>query len=227
MPTQYYWIHDNSSYPPVVRLDMEKSYMTYLMVTIYKYSFDDNPGFAWCKFTDAFGKNHYIYEKIPVVSSEDIWFYNKDTILPQKGYIAGEIIKIENGIINFSTEKPWDIETNENIREFSVFDNQIINELDWELIHNIKNIVDGADIEILNDTSRYLNLYSEINKLLINYKNKNGNQRKAFDTMIELHKLYEKQSIEEKEDFVADVLDMIVGNIGNKDYLIWDGYLKT
>ena len=97
------------------------------MTDIIEYSFDDNPGFALCKFTDVFERVHYIHEKIPVVSSEDIWAYNKNTILPQKAYIKGEIIKEENGIIEFSTEKPFDIETTEGINVFFVYDNQIIN----------------------------------------------------------------------------------------------------
>ena len=199
--------------------------MDYLMADIFEYSFDYFPGYVSCKFTDVFGKIHYINEKIPIVSGENIWSYNKNTVLPQKGYIAGEIINKENGIINFSTLKPWSIETNENINVFFVYDNQIINEIEYTLINKIKHIIDSIDTEILNN--EYINLFKEINKILIDYKTEGGTQRKAYNIIIELYKLYDEQRMEEKMDFAADISDMIVGNIGNKEYLIWEEYLKT
>jgi hypothetical protein len=200
--------------------------MNYLIVDIFEYSFDCFPGYVLCKFTDVFGKIHYINEKIPVVSDENIWSYNKNIILPQKGYIAGEIINKENDTINFSTIKPWDIETTENINIFCVYNNQIINEIEYNLIKKIKYIIDNIDIEILNDSCKHSSLYKEIKKIIMDYKNKEGTQRKAYNVIIELYKLYNEQKMEERSDLVADVLDIIVGNIGNIEYLIWKEYLK-
>jgi hypothetical protein len=197
--------------------------MDYLMADIFEYSFDYFPGHVSCNFTDAFGKIHYVNEKIPVISDENIWFYNKSTILPQKGYIAGEIINKENGIINFSTIRPWGIETDENINVFFVYDNQIISEIEYKLIKETKYIIDNNVTEILND-DKHFNLFKKINKILIDYKNEEGTQGKAYNVMYELYKLYDKQNTEEKIDFTADILDMIVGNIGNKEYLIWEEY---
>jgi hypothetical protein len=99
----------------------------FLIVEIFEYSFECFPGYALCKFTDIFGKTHYINEKIPIVSFDNIWHYNKPVTLPQKGYVAGEIINKANDIVTFSTIKPWYIETNENISVFCVYENQIVN----------------------------------------------------------------------------------------------------
>ena len=201
--------------------------MNYLMVDIFEYSFEYFPGWLSCQFTDAFGKIHYIYEKIPLVSTLEDFNVYKNTILPQKGYIAGEIIDKENGIIKFSTINPCDIETSENINIFCVYENQIINEIEYTLIEKIKYLTDNNDIKILeNNWCEYIRLYTEMYKIIIDYKNNKGTQRKAYNTIIELYKLYTEQNIEEKADFIADILDMIVGNIGNKAYLIWEEYLK-
>jgi hypothetical protein len=192
------------------------------MVNIIDYSFEYFPGWAVCKFTDAFGKIHYFNEKIPAVSTN----VNKNTVLPQMGYIAGEIINNENGIITFSTVKPWNMETNENINVFYVHENQIINEIEHGLIEKINRIIDDNGIKALNDNGyAHIGLYREIHKLLIDYKNSEGAQRKAYSTIMELYKLYNEQNMEEKVDFVADILDVIVGYIGNKEYLVWDEYL--
>jgi len=209
MPKQYYWITDNSSNPTVSRPDMERCIWTYLMVSIIEYSFDDNPEFALCKFMDVSGKIHYIREKIPIVSSEDIWFNNKNTVLPQFGYVAGEIINNENGIIYFSTENPWCIETDEKLNKFYVYDNQIINKTECDLIHKIKSAIDSGN--------------GEIYKAIMNFKNKKGTQRKAYDIISKLYQLYREQNIEEKEDMVANILDVIVG-FTSKHNWIWEEY---
>jgi hypothetical protein len=198
------------------------------MVNIFDYSFEYFPGYAVCKFTDAFGKTHYFNEKIPIISTLKTFSVYKNTILPQKGYIAGEIINTKNDIINFSTLKPWHIETNKNINIFCVHENKVISEIEYILIKKINHIIDNNDIKIFdNNCCEYIRLYKEINKILIDYKNSKGTQRKAYDTIMELYKLYNEQNIEEKFDFIADILDMIVGNIGNREYLIWEEYLKT
>jgi hypothetical protein len=202
--------------------------MNYRIVDIFEYSFEYFPGWVSCKCTDAFGKIHCFYEKIPVVSTPEDFNVYKNTILPQKGYIAGEIINKENGIITFSTIKPCDIETNEKISVFCVYENQIINEIEYTLIEKIKYLADNNDIKILeNNSCEYSRLYKEIHKIIIDYKNDKGTQGKAYSTIMELYKLYNEQNIEEKVDFIADILDMIVGNIGNREYLIWEEYLKT
>jgi hypothetical protein len=208
--------------------------MNYLMVDIFDYSFDCFPGLVSCKFTDALGKVHCFNEKIPVVSSENIWKWNENTILPQKGYIAGEIISEENGIINFSTIKPWYVETNENINVFFVHENQIISEIEYTLIEKIKHVIDGIDRKVsdnsLAENERYIHSIEEARKMLVEYKNNMGTQRKAYNTVSVLYNLYNEQKLEERMDFTADVLDIIVGYNGwkywNREYLIWEEYLE-
>jgi hypothetical protein len=195
--------------------------MDYLIVDIIEYTLNEFPGFVLCKFSDCIGKTHYLNEKVPVVSTENI---DENTALPQKGYIAGEIINKENGIIKFSTVKPDAIETTDGLNIFFVSERQILNEMDQNLIEKIKYIIDNTNIRPFDN---YINLYKQIHKIIIEYKNQGGAQRKAYNTIMELYKLYDKQGKEEKMDFVADVLDMIVGRVGNKEYLIWEKYLKT
>jgi hypothetical protein len=96
------------------------------------------------------------------------------------------------------------------------------------LIEKINHIIDNNDIKIPdNNCYEYSGLLKEIHKIITDYKNSKGTQRKAYNIITELYKLYSEQNIEEKVDFIADILDIIVGNIGNGKYLIWEEYLKT
>ena len=195
--------------------------MNFLLADIFEYSFEHFPGFCSSKFIDILRKTHFIEEKIPVISNENIWEYGKNIILPQKGYIAGEIIKQENGIIEFSTTNPFHIETTENLDLFCVNDNQIINEIEYKLIQEIKNMVDRGVY------SENCKIFKRINIILLDYKNKGGTQRKAFNLIMGLHKLFTEHEIEEKTDFIGDVLDIISGWFGNKEYWVWEEYLET
>jgi hypothetical protein len=197
--------------------------MDYLIVDIIEYTLNEFPGFVLCKFSDHIGKIHYFNEKLPVISTGNI---NGDTVLPQKGYVAGKIINKENNIIKFSTITPYGIETTDGLNIFSVSERQIMNEIEKDLIEKIKYIIDNTNINQSNN-SNYISIYKQIHKIIKEYKNQEGTQRKAYDTIMELHKLYTEQDMEEKIDFAADVLDMIVGWIGNKEYLIWEEYLRT
>jgi hypothetical protein len=91
----------------------------YLIVEIIEYIDDGFPGWVRCKFIDAFGKTWNINEKVPVVSSENIL---SNTILPETGYVAGEILNEENGIICFSTEKPYYIESDDGA--YNIYENR-------------------------------------------------------------------------------------------------------
>ena len=97
--------------------------MIFLIVDIIEYFSNDFPGFVRCKFTDIYNKTHYFYEKVPIVSSENI---NEFSIFPRNGYIAGEIINKENDIITFSIMEPYNITSDKNISIFFVKDNKVI-----------------------------------------------------------------------------------------------------
>ena len=65
-----------------------------------------------------------------------------------------------------------------------------------------------------------------IREVLFDFKNKNGSQQRAYKVLTELYLLYREQNIEEKEDFIADILDIVTG-FCNKEHRIWEEYLKT
>jgi len=99
--------------------------MKFLEVDIIEYENEYFPGWVRCSFADTFGKLWYIYEKAPIVSSDNI---TEETKLPIKGYVAGEIISQSGNIVYFCTEKPWYIETEEGENKFYVYEKQLIDE---------------------------------------------------------------------------------------------------
>lgn len=46
--------------------------MIAIKISITKFISNDQPGFVECTFQDAWGKEHFIHEKIPVVTSKDL-----------------------------------------------------------------------------------------------------------------------------------------------------------
>jgi uncharacterized protein YodC (DUF2158 family) len=89
---------------------------------------DDQPGFVACKFYDAWGKEHVIHEKIPVVATEHV---DRDSAYPKTGVIGCEIIKRwtdERGrtILTVRTDVPWAIEANDGLTKFDLLSEQIV-----------------------------------------------------------------------------------------------------
>lgn len=66
--------------------------MTCLRVDIVAFVDESFPGFVRCAFVDAVGKRHTFIEKIPVVTTQDLW---TDSVYPQPGTVPCE--KVENG----------------------------------------------------------------------------------------------------------------------------------
>ena len=102
--------------------------MNALKIKITKFIDAHQPGFVECKFIDAWGKEHTIEEKVPVVTKEDL---DANSKYPAKGIVACEIIKAYTDknsrlLRTVSIEKPWDISTTENLYEFDVLKDQII-----------------------------------------------------------------------------------------------------
>jgi hypothetical protein len=91
-----------------------------------------------------------------------------------------------------------------------------------DLIDKIRDLVE----EGLNNEN-YIELIDKCRKIIIEYKNNGGKQKDAYDTLIELHKLYDEKNMEKEYNLIGDVLDIIVGYVGNKKILIWEEYLKT
>jgi hypothetical protein len=58
--------------------------MPWLRVEIVGFVDESNPGFVRCAFTDADGERHTFVEKIPVVTTQDLW---SDSVYPQEGAV--------------------------------------------------------------------------------------------------------------------------------------------
>lgn len=102
--------------------------MLAIKVNITSFISDDNPGFVECRFSDAWGKEHIVHEKVPVVTTEEL---DADSRYPANGVVGCEIVKEWTDtdgrtIFTVTTEKPWDIETVEGVAVFDILSDQII-----------------------------------------------------------------------------------------------------
>ena len=68
--------------------------MTCLRVDIIGFVDESFPGFIRCAFEDANGNRHTFIEKIPVVTSEDLW---SDSVYPQQGVVPCEKVETLDG----------------------------------------------------------------------------------------------------------------------------------
>ncbi|MCF8259068.1 MAG: hypothetical protein K9J06_16045 [Flavobacteriales bacterium] len=102
--------------------------MKAIRVRITSFISDHQPGFVECKFHDAWGKEHTVQDKVPIVSEE---FLDAKSEYPQDGSIACEVIKEwididKRAIFTVTTEKPWAVDTIEGRTEFDVLERQLI-----------------------------------------------------------------------------------------------------
>jgi hypothetical protein len=96
--------------------------MPSIKVGIDKFISDDQPGFVECSFIDAWGKQHTVQEKIPVVTDK---YLDTNSNYPQEGVITCIVIKEwqdKEGrlIITVDTERPWDVDTIEGLTQFDL-----------------------------------------------------------------------------------------------------------
>jgi len=69
--------------------------MTYLRLDIIGFVDESFPGFIRCAFADADGNRHTFIEKIPVVTTENLW---SDSVYPQQGTVPCEKVeRLEGG----------------------------------------------------------------------------------------------------------------------------------
>jgi hypothetical protein len=64
--------------------------MRCLRVDIVGFADESFPGFVHCDFTDAKGDRHTVLEKIPVVTTENLW---SDSTYPQPGMLPCERVE--------------------------------------------------------------------------------------------------------------------------------------
>ena len=95
--------------------------MTGIKVQITRFVDAGQPGFVECQFTDAHNKTWSIIEKLPIVTSADLW---SDSIYPQPGVIGCDVVKrfkdAAGEIIAVNTEEPYGIETLDGVAQFEV-----------------------------------------------------------------------------------------------------------
>jgi hypothetical protein len=92
-------------------------------VTITRYVGDDpQPGIVECELLDIHGRRWHFIEKTAVVSANAL---DANTVYPQPGVIAGEIVKRSRDaagreVIRIDTERPWSVESIEGVTQFDV-----------------------------------------------------------------------------------------------------------
>ena len=100
--------------------------MPALIVEITRFVDEYQPGFVECAFVDAFGQSHFIVEKAPVVSTEDL---RATSAYPRPGEIACEVVaewQAEGrSVVRVNTERPWGIESTTGASEFVVQSHQV------------------------------------------------------------------------------------------------------
>ena len=97
-------------------------------VEIIEWIDNHQPGFVRCRLIDAWGKAWHFQDKLPIFTDKDL---NENSKFPQPGIINCVMIKREiddkgREIISIDTEKPYEIEAEENCYCFDVLYNQII-----------------------------------------------------------------------------------------------------
>jgi hypothetical protein len=93
-----------------------------LKVHITGYVDDWQPGWVKCVFTDAYGIEWSIIEKVPVVSAADL---NAETRYPVETTIQCEVINEAADIVTINLDKPWGISEQGGRTIFEVFEDQL------------------------------------------------------------------------------------------------------
>lgn len=88
-------------------------------VEILSYTCLEFPTWVKCCLEDAYGRKWFFVEKLPVVSKE------ASIDLPCKGYLRGNIISEQNGMVEFCTKEPDDVESVEGCNRFWISKNQL------------------------------------------------------------------------------------------------------
>ena len=95
------------------------------------------------------------------------------------------------------------------------------------IMKNLEEVLLEKTINLLQEVTdepddKYNSSIEKGRKIIIEYKNNGGTQQKAFETLYCLLNLYEDRNMEIKYHFIANILDIIIGYIKNKQTLIWE-----
>ena len=101
--------------------------MSLVRVTIVAFINEAFPGWVECELVDARGRTWKFHEKVPVVSTEDLWIASE---YPQQCLIRCTVLERKpdadgREIVTIDTTRPWGIESTEAATVFDVFAEQL------------------------------------------------------------------------------------------------------
>lgn len=99
-----------------------------IKVDILEFIDESQPGWVKCVFYDAYGKECFVIEKVPIVTDE---FLDSQSEYPKIGFIAGKIsdIRIDNNsrtITTIDLNIPWGVSDVNGQTLFDVYLDQIV-----------------------------------------------------------------------------------------------------
>ncbi len=100
-----------------------------LKVKIIEYVDDSQPGWVRCTFTDAYGVEWSVIEKVPILTDK---YLDKKSDYPQNGIISCVILDEKNiDIVKIDTSRPIFIEAETGEHEFYIFKSQLTDYDKW------------------------------------------------------------------------------------------------
>ena len=99
-------------------------------IQIIRFVDDYQPGIVECQLIDAHGRAWSFIEKIPIVTSEDIW---RDSVYPRPAVLDCVIVgrvPDDSGreLVQIDTDKPWGVESVDGNTRFDVLPDSIVME---------------------------------------------------------------------------------------------------
>ena len=99
-----------------------------ISIVITRFVNEHQPGFVECTLLDALSQPHFFVEKVPVVTTEDLW---SNSSYPRLGIIACEVESEWNDetgrtLVRVNTERPWGVESIAGATQFVVLSSQIV-----------------------------------------------------------------------------------------------------
>jgi hypothetical protein len=87
--------------------------MPAVTVQISRFVDEHQPGLVECILMDALGESHLFVEKVPIISTEDLW---PASSYPQSGAIACEVEEqwkdaAGRWLVRVNTVRPWGVES--------------------------------------------------------------------------------------------------------------------
>ena len=97
-------------------------------VEIIRYADDSQPGWVECRLRDAFEKEWFFVEKVPVVSME---YLDRASSYPKPGTIACQVVsrrELDDGreLVLIDTQHPWGVSSTTGEDRFEVEAGQIL-----------------------------------------------------------------------------------------------------